>query len=55
MSSTSPKDQRALQYDATPHAVRDPAPGEVLFEILVGHKRWLCELRDHGAELGVDA
>jgi hypothetical protein len=54
MSNTSPKDQRALQFDAPARAVRQPAPGEVLFEILFGHKRWLCELRDHGAELGVE-
>ena len=29
-------------------------PGERLFEFLVGHKRWLCELRD-GGQWGVQA
>ena len=29
-------------------APRQPQPGEKLFEFLVGHKRHLCELRDHG-------
>ena len=27
---------------------RQLQPGEKLFEFLVGHKRHLCELRDHG-------
>lgn len=29
-------------------------PGEVLFVFLVGHTRWLCELRDRGA-YGIEA
>jgi hypothetical protein len=29
-------------------------PGEVLFECLRGHDRFVCELRDHGA-YGVEA
>ena len=27
---------------------RQPVPGEKLFEFVVGTKRHLCELRDHG-------
>jgi hypothetical protein len=41
----------------TPDPPRQPKPGERLFEFLRerDHSRWLCELRDHGAEYGVEA
>jgi hypothetical protein len=54
MSDTAPKDQRALAWNAPKPAERTPQPGEKLFEFLVGHKRHLCELRDHG-QWGVEA
>jgi hypothetical protein len=31
-----------------------PKPGELLFEFLLGHDRFLCELRDHG-KYGLEA
>lgn len=40
--------------DLKPAPPRQPKPGELLFEFLVGHDRWLCELRDHGT-FGVEA
>lgn len=40
--------------DLKPAPPRQPQPGELLFEFLVGHNRWLCELRDHG-QYGVEA
>ena len=30
-------------------------PNELRFEFLVGHDRYLCELRDHGPVYGVEA
>jgi hypothetical protein len=35
-------------------APRQPVPGELLFEFLVGHNRWRVELRTHG-EISVEA
>lgn len=37
-----------------PAPPRQPKPGEKLFEFLVGHNRYLFELRDHGPDLGVE-
>jgi hypothetical protein len=37
-----------------PPAPEPLKPGELLFEFLVGHDRFLCELRDHGP-YGVEA
>jgi hypothetical protein len=37
-----------------PAPLRQAQPGEVLFEFLRGHDRFVCELRDHGAH-GVEA
>ena len=54
MSNTSPGNQDALLWSAKPAAARQPKPGELLFEFLVGHKRYLFELRDHGEQLGVE-
>jgi hypothetical protein len=31
-----------------PRAPRQPVPGELLWEFVVGHGRWRCELRTHG-------
>jgi hypothetical protein len=38
----------------TPAPARVAQPGEVFCEFLVGHNRYLIELRDHGTELGVE-
>jgi hypothetical protein len=40
-----------------PAALRQPNPGELLFEFYRerDHSRWLCELRDHGEPYGVEA
>jgi hypothetical protein len=38
-----------------PDPPRQPKPGELLFEFLVGHDRILCELRDHDEPYGVEA
>jgi hypothetical protein len=40
-----------------PAPAPQPKPGERLFEFYRerDHSRWLCELRDHGAEYGVEA
>jgi hypothetical protein len=40
--------------DREPAPARQPRPGELLFEFLVGHDRWMCELRDHGP-YGIEA
>jgi hypothetical protein len=37
----------------SPH--RQPQPGELLFEFVVGRDRYRCELRDHGDVYGVEA
>ena len=37
-----------------PPPLRQPKPGEKLFEFLVGHNRYLFELRDHGEVYGVE-
>src|SRR4029079_17543535 len=37
-----------------PQPPRVPQPGEMLFEFLVGHDRYLFELRDHGEVYGVE-
>jgi hypothetical protein len=42
----SPKSRPAL--------ARVAKPGELLFEFLRGHNRFLCELRDHGG-FGIEA
>jgi len=57
MSDTSPKDQAALTHNASAAPVRQPQPGELLFEFYRerDHSRWRCELRDHGAVYGVEA
>ncbi len=34
---------------------RRASPGELLFEFLRGHDRFLCELRDHGETYGIEA
>lgn len=52
--NTSPKDQAALRWNAPTAPLRQPAPGEKLFEFLRGHDRFLCELRDHGPH-GIEA
>jgi hypothetical protein len=44
-----------MLHDAPKTPTRRPVPAERLFELLVGHTRWSCELRDHGRELGVEA
>lgn len=49
--STNP----ALLAGAKPLAPRQPEPGELLFEFVLGHDRWRCELRDHGEQYGVEA
>lgn len=36
------------------HPVRQPAPGERLFEFLRGHDRFFCELRNHD-NYGIEA
>jgi hypothetical protein len=41
-------------HNHTTAAPRQPQPGERLFEFLVGHNRYLCELRDHGP-YGIEA
>jgi hypothetical protein len=33
---------------------RQAVAGELLFEVLVGHDRIRCELRDHGTEYGFE-
>src|SRR5262245_9917910 len=35
-------------------APRQPQPGEKLYEVIVGHDRYLFERRDHGPDLGVE-
>jgi hypothetical protein len=37
-----------------PARPRQPKPGERLFELLVGHNRYLFERRDHGDVYGVE-
>jgi hypothetical protein len=37
-----------------PDPPRQPKPGERLFEFLVGHDRYLFELRDHGDVYGAE-
>lgn len=41
-------------YKSTPRSCK-ARPGELLFEFLVGHHRYRCELRDHGDTYGVEA
>jgi hypothetical protein len=50
MSDTSPRNQRALQYNAPKAPPRQPKPGELLFEFHVArtHKFYLAELVDRG-------
>jgi hypothetical protein len=57
MSDTSPKDQSQLVHNAAAMPARQPKPGEFLFEFYreSDHSRWLCELRDHGKDYGVEA
>jgi hypothetical protein len=43
-----------LFWDAPRPTGPQSTPGEKLFEFLVDHDRYLCELRDHGA-YGVEA
>jgi hypothetical protein len=45
----------ALLAGAKPPVSRQPEPGELLFEFVVGHDRYRCELRDHGDVYGVEA
>jgi hypothetical protein len=50
MTDTSPKNQRALQYDGPTKALRQPQPGELLCEFYSA-SRWKfyrIELRDRG-------
>jgi hypothetical protein len=42
-------------YKPKPPASRQPEPGELLFEFVIGHDRYRCELRDHGERYGVEA
>lgn len=51
---TSPVDQAKLLHDAPKDPPRVPRVGELLFEFMVGHDRYRCELRDHGP-YGVEA
>ena len=37
-----------------PAPQHQPTPGEKLYEFLVGHDRYLFELRDHGEVYGVE-
>jgi hypothetical protein len=37
-----------------PAPARTATHGELLFEFLVGHDRYLFELRDHGRDLGIE-
>lgn len=55
MSDTSPRDQRALLWNATPTAAPAAAkPRELLFTFERHGHRWTCELLDHGLH-GVEA
>jgi hypothetical protein len=47
-------DQPFYAPDRKAPAPRQPQPGELLEEFLVGHARWRIELRDHGT-FGVEA
>jgi hypothetical protein len=56
MSDTSPTNQAALRYGASPRAACTAQPGELLFEFHVErtHTLYRCELRDRGT-YGVEA
>jgi hypothetical protein len=56
MSDTSPKNQAAMLYGATPATPRQTQSGELLFEFHVerSHTFYRVELRDRGA-YGVEA
>ena len=41
-------DEPFYSPNAKPAPARVAKPGELLFEFLRGHDRFLCELRDHG-------
>jgi hypothetical protein len=47
-------DEPFYSPNAKPAPARVAKPGELLFEFLRGHDRFLCELRDHG-DFGVEA
>jgi hypothetical protein len=50
MSSTSPKNQQALQHGGGSRPPRQATPGELLFEFVrvSDRKLFRCELRFHG-------
>ena len=48
------KSDERLLWNAPKPARPQSVPGELLFQFLVGHDRYRCELRNHGA-LGVEA
>lgn len=47
-------DQPFYAPDLRPLPPRQPVPGELVEEFLVGHDRWRIELREHG-QWGVEA
>jgi hypothetical protein len=57
MSDTRETDRSQLLHTARPAAPRQAKPGEFLSEFYreSDHSRWLCELRDHGKDYGVEA
>jgi hypothetical protein len=49
-----PVRQEDLLHNHARRPPRQPQPGERLFEVLIGHDRLRCELRDHG-RYGIEA
>ncbi|HWF83599.1 MAG TPA: hypothetical protein VG222_02065 [Vicinamibacterales bacterium] len=48
-------DEPFYKPNRKPDPQRQPEPGELLFEFVLGSDRWCCELRDHGDTYGVEA
>ena len=48
-------DEPFYKPNRKPAPPRQPEPGELLFEFVLGSDRWRCELRDHGDKYGVEA
>lgn len=57
MTNTSPRDQKALLWNAKPRAPRPPTPSEPLFEFLraTDGVPMSCVLRNHGEPFGWEA